>query len=155
MDSGFNSHSFCCVTALGNAAMGCDASANWDQPGFVKILNDKQLLLPESYGSRLFHGYGSLETYPKIGLDFLISGHDHTARISGPVSVVEGRALNAVGLEVFNADEKAEILQGFLMDVEESYGCWPRALEFSKLWVTEDIVERNDEPTLAPKESGI
>jgi len=151
----FIRHSPFCVMATSNAAGDCDASPKGGRPGFVKILNDKQLLVPDIAGNKLFHGYGNLETNPKVGLIFLIPGHDHTVRVSGRVQVIEGSDLNNVQLEVFNADEKAEILQGLLIDVEESYSHCPRALKFAKLWDTEQIAKHIVAPPLPPKEPGI
>ena len=46
-------------------------------------------------------------------------------------------------MEVFNADDNAKILQGLLIDVEESYSHCPRALKFSKLWDTEQIAKQS------------
>ena len=148
-------HSPFCVMATSNAAGDCDASPKGGRPGFVKILNDKQLFLPDVAGNKLFHGYGNLDTNPKIGLIFLIPGHDNTVRINGRVKVIAREELKDVQLEVFNADEKAEVLQGLLIDVEESYSHCPRALKFSKLWDTELIAKNIVAPPLAPKEPGI
>ncbi len=61
--------------------------------------------------------------------------------INGRVKVVDRAELKDVQLEVFNADEKAEVLQGLLIDVDESYSHCPRALKFSKLWDTELIAK--------------
>jgi len=144
-----------CVMATSNAAGDCDASPKGGRPGFVKILNDKQLFLPDVAGNKLFHGYGNLETNPKIGLIFLIPGHDNTVRINGRVKVIDRAELTDVRLEVFNADEKAEVLQGLLVGVEVSYSHCPRALKFAKLWDTEQIAKNIVAPPLAPKGPGI
>jgi PPOX class probable FMN-dependent enzyme len=151
----FIRHSPFCVMATSNGAGDCDASPKGGRPGFVKILNDKQLFLPDVAGNKLFHGYGNLETNPKIGLVFLIPGHDNTVRINGRVKVIDRAELKDVRLEVFNADEKAEVLQGLLIDVEESYSHCPRALKFSKLWDSEQIAKNIVAPPLAAKETGI
>ena len=120
-----------------------------------KILNDKQLFLPDVAGNKLFHGYSNLETNPKVGLIFLIPGHDNTVRINGRVKVIDRAELKDVQLEVFNADERAEILQGLLIEVEESYSHCPRALKFSKLWDTEQIAKNIVAPPLPTKEPGL
>src|SRR4249920_106981 len=114
----FIGHSPFCVMATSNAAGDCDASPKGGLPGFVKILNDRQLFLPDVAGNKLFHGYGNLETNPKVGLIFLVPGHDNTVRINGRARVVDRATLKDVQLEVFNADARAEILQGLLIDVE-------------------------------------
>ena len=151
----FIRHSPFCVMATSSSEGNCDASPKGGRPGFVKILNDKQLFLPDVAGNKLFHGYGNLQTNAKIGLIFLIPGHDNTVRINGRVKVVDRAELKDVQLEVFNADEKAEVLQGLLIDVDESYSHCPRALKFSKLWDTELIAKNIVAPPLPPKEPGI
>jgi PPOX class probable FMN-dependent enzyme len=151
----FIHHSPFCVMATSNGAGDCDASPKGGRPGFVKVLNDKQLFFPDVAGNKLFHSYTNLDTNPKVGLIFLIPGHDNTVRINGRVRVVDRADLPDVELEVFNADEKAEILQGLLVDVEESYSHCPRALKFSKLWDTEQIAKNIVSPPLPQKEPGI
>ena len=151
----FIRHSPFCVLATSNANGDCDASPKGGLPGFVKVLNDKQLFIPDIAGNKLFHGYGNIESNPKVGLIFLIPGHNSTVRVNGRVKVIDGAELNEVKLEVHDADEKAEVLQGLLLNVEESYSHCPRALKFSKLWHVEQISKNITEPPLPPKEPGI
>ena len=151
----FIRHSPFCVMATSNAQGDCDASPKGGRPGFAKVLNDKQLFFPDVAGNKLFHGYGNIESNPKVGLVFFIPGHNNTVRINGRVKVVDRAELGDARLEVFNPDEKAEILQGLLIEVEESYSHCPRALKFSKLWDTEQIAKNIVTPPLPPKESGI
>jgi hypothetical protein len=47
--------------------------------------------------------------------------------------------LNLIELEVFDPDEKAEVLQGLLLEVEESYSHCPRALKFFRFWDIDSI----------------
>jgi predicted pyridoxine 5'-phosphate oxidase superfamily flavin-nucleotide-binding protein len=151
----FIKHSPFCVLATSNANGDCDASPKGGTPGFVKVLNDKQLFIPDVAGNKLFHGYGNIESNPKVGLIFLIPGHNSTVRVNGSVKVIDGAGLNDVRLEVHDPDEKAEVLQGLLLDVEESYSHCPRALKFSKLWDVKEISKNLANPPLTPKESGI
>jgi hypothetical protein len=75
--------------------------------------------------------------------------------VNGRVRVVDGSELADAKLEVHNPDEKAEVLQGLLLEVEESYSHCPRALKFSKLWDVEEISKNIEVPPLPPKEPGI
>ncbi|HME60298.1 MAG TPA: hypothetical protein VKH62_03520 [Candidatus Binatia bacterium] len=86
---------------------------------------------------------------------FLIPGHNQTVRVNGKVKVIDGSELDDVKLEVHDPDEKAKVLQGLLLDVEESYSHCPRALRFSKLWDVEEISKNLSEPPLPAKEPGI
>jgi predicted pyridoxine 5'-phosphate oxidase superfamily flavin-nucleotide-binding protein len=144
-----------CVMATANADGDCDASPKGGKPGFVKVLNDKQVFIPDVAGNKLFHGYSNIETNPKAALIFFIPGLGNTVRLSGRVRVVDRSDLHDVELEVFNADANAKILQGLLLDVEESYSHCPRALKFSKLWDTEQIAKHIVAPPLPDKEPGV
>jgi len=75
--------------------------------------------------------------------------------VNGKVKVIDGSALDDVKLEVHDPDEKAKVLQGLLLDVEESYSHCPRTLRFSKLWDVEEISKNLSEPPLPAKEPGI
>jgi PPOX class probable FMN-dependent enzyme len=151
----FIQHSPFCVMATSDADGHCDASPKGGTLGFVKILNEKQIFLPDVAGNKLFHGYTNIESNPRVGLVFFIPGHNHTVRINGRVTVIDGAALDGTPLEVFDPDDKAEILQGLLLDVEEAYSHCPRALKFSRLWDVEQIARNSRHPPVAPKESGI
>ncbi len=76
-------------------------------------------------------------------------------RVNGKARVIDGSELSDTKLEVHNPDDKAEVLQGLLLDVEESYSHCPRALKFSKLWDVEEISRNIAQPPLPPKEPGI
>jgi uncharacterized protein len=144
-----------CVLATSNADGDCDASPKGGTPGFVKVLNEKQLFIPDIAGNKLFHGYGNIETNPKAGLIFFIPGHNSTVRVNGRVRVLDGPELKDVHLEVHNPDEKARILQGLLLDVDEAYSHCPRALKFSNLWDVNEITKNVVTPPLGFKEPGI
>jgi predicted pyridoxine 5'-phosphate oxidase superfamily flavin-nucleotide-binding protein len=144
-----------CVMATSSGDGDCDASPKGGRPGFVKVLNDKQLFVPDVAGNKLFHGYGNIETNPKVGLIFFIPGHNQTVRVNGKVKVIGGADLDDVKLEGHDPDDKAQVLQGLLLNVEDSYSYCPRALRFSKLWDVEEISKNITRPPLPPKEPGI
>jgi predicted pyridoxine 5'-phosphate oxidase superfamily flavin-nucleotide-binding protein len=151
----FIRHSPFCVLATSNAHGDCDASPKGGKPGFVKILNDKQLFIPDVAGNKLFHGYGNIESNPKAELIFFIPGHNSTVRVNGGVRVIDGAELRDVRLEVHNPDEKAKLVQGLLLDVDEAYSHCPRALKFSNLWDVEEITRNVANPPIGVKEPGI
>lgn len=118
-------------------------------------MNDRQLFIPDVAGNKLFHGYENIESNPKAGLIFFIPGHNSTVRVNGRVRVVERSELPDVRLEVHNPDEKAEVLQGLLLDVDEAYSHCPRALRFSNLWDVDEIIKNISKPPIAAKGTGI
>ena len=151
----FIRHSPFCILATSNLNGDCDASPKGGRPGFVKVLNDKQLFIPDVAGNKLFHGYANIESNPKAGLIFFIPGHNSTVRINGKVKIIDKSELPDVRLEVHNPDEKAEILQGLLLDVDEAYSHCPRALKFSRLWDVDEITQNIAKPPVGVKEPGI
>lgn len=125
-----------------------DASPKGGKPGFVKILDETHLLIPDVAGNRLFQSYDNTTTNPRVGLLFMIPGEDCTARVNGTVEVVDKARLDAmnVEMEIFNPDDNSRIQQGLLLTVEEAYGHCPRAFKFSKLWDIETIQKNQREP---------
>ena len=114
----------------------CDASPKGGYPGFVKVLDDRLLLLPDVRGNRLFQSHENIDASPQVGLIFFIPGVEYTVRVNGTAQVVDEEDLKARGisLEVFDPDDNAALQQGLLIEVEEAYAHCPRALKFSHLW---------------------
>ncbi len=129
------------VLATANEGGDCDASPKGGQPGFVKVLDEKHLLVPDIAGNKLFQSYENIESNGNAGLLFLMPGCDWTVRVNGRASVVnkEDGQLSDVDPEVFDPDENTQLLQGLMIEVTEAYAHCPRAFTFSKLWDTERI----------------
>jgi hypothetical protein len=142
------------ILATSNAEGRCDASPKGGKPGFVRVLDDRHLLLPDVAGNRLFQSYGNVESNPHVGLIFFIPGLDNTVRVNGSAQVVGRDELERrdMGLEVYQPDDNAKHLQGLLIEVEEAYGHCPRALKFSNLWDIETIESHKRTPPV-PKRS--
>lgn len=138
------------VMATSNSAGDCDASPKDGIPGFVKVLSDKQLLIPDVAGNKLFQSYENFESNPKVGLIFFIPGINSSARVNGTIKIIRtsDAEFERVALEVYNQDERAKILQAILVTVLESYSQCPRALAFSKLWNTETITNNITSPPI-------
>ena len=121
----------------------CDASPKGGKPGFVKVIDDTRLLLPDVAGNRLFQSYQNMDDNPHVGLLFMIPGVNDTVRVNGTVSIVNKEELDRqkVELELYWTDDNAKHLQGIIINVEESYGHCPRAYNFAKLWDTDQIAE--------------
>lgn len=129
------------VLATSDADGNCDASPKGGKPGFVRVIDDRHLLLPDVAGNRLFQSYENIDANPRVGLLFMIPGSDRTVRVNGSASIVDREELErrAVGLSVHQPDDNAKNLQGLLIEVEEAYGHCPRAFTFSNLWDTDTI----------------
>ena len=117
----------------------CDASPRGGLPGFIKVLDDTTLFIPDIKGNRLFQSFGNFESNPKAGLLFLIPGIDKMVRVNGRVNIIDRKDLEEAQLEAYYSDGNSEVIQGFLLNVDESYTQCQRALKFSDLWNTETI----------------
>ena len=127
------------VMATSGADGGCDASPKGGKPGFVKVLDDSRLLIPDVAGNKLFQSYLNLTANPHVGLVFFIPGVDGTVRVNGSVTIVDKDELDRleVALEVNNPDDNAKVLQGLVVAVDESYSHCPRSLHFAEFWSTD------------------
>jgi len=134
------------IMATSDEAGHSDASPKGGQPGFVKVLDERHLLVPDVAGNKLFQSYQNLDTNPHVGLLFLIPGVNDTVRVNGTVRVVDKDALEQqnLTLSLYNPDDNAKHLQGIVVEVEEAYGHCPRALKFSQLWDI-DTIQANQE----------
>ena len=121
----------------------CDASPKGGKPGFVKVIDNRRLLLPDVAGNRLFQSYQNMDANPHVGLLFMIPGVNDTVRVNGTVAIVDRAELERqkVELSLYWTDDNSRHLQGIIINVEESYGHCPRAYNFAKLWDTEQIAE--------------
>ena len=132
------------VLSTSNVHGDCDASPKGGQPGFVKVLDQSTLLIPDVAGNKLFQSYENIETNPKAALIFMIPGCGLTVRVNGRVRTVgrEDVELRNIDAEVFSPDANAKILQGLILEVDEVYPHCPRAFAFSSLWDV-DTIQRN------------
>lgn len=129
------------VMATAGASGQCDASPRGGLPGFVKILDDRHLLMPDVKGNRLFQSYLNMDENPHVGLLFLIPGSDRTVRVNGRVRILDHDEVlrHIEHLALHDPDENAILLQGLLIEVEEAYGHCPRSFRFADLWNVDTI----------------
>src|SRR5674476_1430753 len=66
---------------------GLDCSPKGDAPGFVRILDDKTLAIPDRPGNNRIDGYRNILRDPRIALLFLIPGVGETLRVNGRASI--------------------------------------------------------------------
>ena len=133
----------------------CDASPKGGKPGFVRILDDGHLLVPDIAGNKLFQSYNNMDANPHVGLIFFIPGINEVVRVNGRVSIVSRENLDEVGVEDRQESHLGDrdMLQGIVVEIEEAYSHCPRALTYSNLWDPELITWRQgsgDHP-LRPK----
>ncbi len=145
------------VMATSDPHGNCDASPKGGKPGFVKVLDDTHLLLPDVAGNRLFQSYQNMDTNPHVGLIFMIPGVNDTVRVNGSIRIVDQEELQKleVAVSLHDPDDRSHHLQGVVIEVEESYGHCPRAFSFSKLWDTETITANQSERPIADRSTNV
>ena len=127
-----------------NASGRCDVSPKGDYPGFVRVLNDKTLAIPDLPGNNRLDTLSNLLANPQVGLIFLIPGMNDVLRVNGKVRLVRDAAL----LENLAYRGKLPKL-AIVVDVQEVFIHCTKALVRSKLWLDEYRVDRNELPSLA------
>jgi uncharacterized protein len=129
------------IMATSDAAGRCDASPKGGTPGFVRILDERRLLLPDVAGNKLFQGYQNVEQNAHVGLLFLIPGVDRTVRVNGRARILTTDEVmqHVAEPSLHYTDDNSILLQGMLIEVEESYSHCPRAFKFADLWNPETI----------------
>jgi PPOX class probable FMN-dependent enzyme len=129
------------VVATGRPDGGLDVSPRGDPAGFVRILDERTLLLPDRPGNKLADTLTNLLEDDRIALLFLIPGINDTFRVNGRARIVEDQELLAASA----VDGKVPQL-GILVTVEEAYTQCPKALLRSDLWNPERHIERSELP---------
>ena len=77
-----------CLVATSAADGSCDVSPKGDPPGFVHVIDDRTIAIPERPGNRRADGYRNILGNPHVGLIFLVPGRGDTLRINGRARLV-------------------------------------------------------------------
>lgn len=122
----------------------CDASPKGGKPGFIRILDDRHLLVPDIAGNRLFQSYQNMDANAHVGLIFFIPGISEVVRVNGRASIISKEEVDEYDAAetMHHSLGDRDVLQGIILEVEEAYGHCPRALSYSDLWNTDVIEDR-------------
>jgi PPOX class probable FMN-dependent enzyme len=121
---------------------GLDCSPRGDLPGFIRIHDDKTLMMPDRRGNNRVDSLRNIVRDPRIGLLFLIPGSGSTLRVNGRAQVSVDPDL----LASFRIDGKAPRTV-VVMTVEEIYFQCARAIVRAELWNPDKHVSPADLPT--------
>ncbi len=119
---------FCVVATAGADGM-VDASPKGDAPGFVQVVNDNTLLVPDRPGNNRVDGHTNLLGNPGIGLLFFIPGLRETLRVNGTAELNTDPA-HLASLIAQGKPPKAALI----VSVREAYMHCGKAIIRSKLW---------------------
>ena len=120
----------------------CDVSPRGDPHGFVRVLDEQTLLLPERPGNRLADSLRNILANPRVGLLFVVPGVGDTLRVNGRATLVTDDELLAPSA----VDGKVPKL-GILVDADEVFTHCSKAFLRSQLWDPERYVERSELPS--------
>ena len=121
-----------------------DVSPKGDPAGFVKILNDKMLAIPDRPGNRKADTLRNIIQNPNIGLIFLIPGIRETLRVNGPAKVITDIKI----LELLSFKGKVPSF-AIIVEVKEAFMHCAKCIIRSNLWSKTDDDGKNTFPTLA------
>ena len=131
------------VLASSDGQGNADASPRGDAPGFVAVLDDVTLLIPDRRGNNRVDSFGNILASPGVGLIFFVPGINETLRINGRAEISQDPEL----LTPLAVQNVVPVI-GLKVHVEQTYFHCGKALMRSKLWNPAAQVERNSFPTL-------
>jgi PPOX class probable FMN-dependent enzyme len=122
---------------------GLDCSPRGDRPGFVRVADEKTLLLPDRRGNNRVDSLENILHDPRVGLLFLVPGVGEALRVNGRAEICVGADL----LESFIMDGKRP-RSVLAVSVEAVYFQCARAIVRSDLWNPEKRIARNSLPSV-------
>jgi PPOX class probable FMN-dependent enzyme len=120
-----------------------DVSPKGDPAGFVRVLDERTLAIPDRPGNRRADTFSNLLQNPRVALYFLVPGVRETLRVQGRASIVRDEALR----ESMAMNGKVPQL-ALVVDVEEAFMHCAKCVVRSQLWQTEAWPDADDVPNL-------
>lgn len=121
---------------------GLDCSPKGDAPGFVRVVDEKTLMIPDRPGNNRADGFHNIVRDPRIGLMFLIPGVGETMRVNGTAKLSVDPELCA-SFAVNGKPARAVMI----ITVESAYFHCAKAIMRSKLWDPQSQIDRNTLPS--------
>jgi len=140
----FISHSPLVLMATAGADGRCDVSPKGDAPGFVQVLDDRRLAIPDRPGNRRLDGMQNLLANPHVGLIFFVPGRDETLRVNGRAWITRDPAI----LQRSAVQGKAPLL-AIGVEVEQCFLHCAKAMLRSHLWAYDQWPARDVLPSFA------
>ncbi len=121
---------------------GLDCSPKGDPAGFVRILDDKTLAIPDRPGNNRIDGFRNIVRDPRIALLFLIPGVGETLRVNGRASISVDPAL----MQSFAINGKLP-RSVLVVHIETIFFHCAKAIVRSKLWDEATKIDRRSLPS--------
>ena len=116
---------------------GLDCSPKGDAPGFVRILDDRTLAIPDRPGNNRVDGFTNLMRDPRISLLFLIPGCGETLRVNGRAAITTDPEL----MQSFAVNGKRPRCV-LIVEIERIYFHCSKAIVRSRLWDAAAKIDR-------------
>ncbi|MDP3547821.1 MAG: pyridoxamine 5'-phosphate oxidase family protein [Phreatobacter sp.] len=132
------------LTIASTSDSGTDCSPRGDEPGFVRVVDDRTLILPDRRGNNILDTLQNVLVRPDVGLLFLVPGLNETLRVNGKARLVtDPRLLQAMAI-------RGTIVPSSAMEiaVEQVYFHCGRAILRADLWNADKKVGRDAFPLL-------
>ena len=133
---------FLCIGTAAADGRG-DVSPRGDQPGFVQVLDDNTLFIPDRPGNNRIDTMSNIIHNGHVGLLFLVPGFDDCLRVNGRACVVRDNSL----LEAATVKGRTPKV-GIRVAVDEAYLHCAKAIRRSQLWSSDSQHERQELPSL-------
>ena len=140
----FIAHSPFAVISTHSTEGRCDASPRGDAPGFVQVVDERTLLIPDRPGNRRVDSFRNILETGRIGILFLVPGVGETLRINGRAAIIRDEAW----LTPLSAQGKRPLV-AIAVEVDECYLQCAKAILRSKLWKQQDAPDLNSLPCAA------
>ena len=127
-----------------NTSGQCDVSPKGDKAGFVLVLDDQTIAIPDRPGNKRADGFKNIVVNPHVGLLFIVPGKEETLRVNGRATLVRDGDL----LDRMAVDGKRPVL-ATVIEVEECFLHCAKAFHRSLLWDTKTWPDRAELPSLS------
>jgi uncharacterized protein len=119
-----------------------DVTPRGGPPGFVRVLGERLLAMPDAKGNRRLDTLRNIAETGRVGLLFLIPGRPDTVRVNG-------RALITMRPELLERmpTEGGTPNSVVLIEPQEAFMHCPRSLRFSNAWEPEEWLDPDVAPT--------
>mgnify|MGYP001344894034 CR=1 FL=1 len=133
---------FLAISSMGADGRG-DVSPRGEKPGFVHVIDDTTLAIPDRPGNNRLDTLTNIVTQPNVGLLFLLPGVNEILRVNGEAELRDDAAL----MERFVVNGKPPRLV-IVVDVKQAYLHCAKALMRSSLWDERLKVARSVLPSM-------
>ena len=120
-----------------------DVSPRGDPCGFVKVLDDRTLLIPDRPGNNRLDTQTNILANPAVGLLFMIPGFDETMRVNGTARITRDPAL----LALLAVKDRTPVV-AIVVSVQEVFLHCAKAFRRSRLWDPDQRQDRAAMPSL-------